>query len=110
MFGIGKLSEQIRRLERIAGRHTQIVEGQVECDEKIVQALAELRAAICLFARKCDQCKQWKPKDAKGWHKREGGSGLHLGYATGGFPTVVSALEKYICPDCMAALKPAGEA
>jgi len=73
----------------------------------------ELESAVCLFARKCGQCKQWKRKDVKGWYK---GPEMVLSSWTGimfidtsGNIRKTSPLAGYICPECMKGLKPADD-
>ena len=95
MFGIGRLERRTKAVEEAVTLHSVELDG-----------IAELRAALSLFARRCDQCGQWKRIDAKGWMVREGEKRSLWGRCMGMYPGPDRYPADYICPDCMAALKP----
>jgi len=96
MFGIGRLRKDVDEFALSLSRSSR------SKDER----LCELEAAIALFARKCDQCGQWKRIDAKGWMVREGEKRSLWGRCMGMYPGPDRYPADYLCPSCMAALKP----
>ena len=94
MFGIGRLERRTKAVEEAVTLHSVELDG-----------IAELRAALSLFARRCDQCGQWKRIDAKGWMKRGCVANSLMWWDAVGM-RIVSG-EQRVCPDCMAALTPA---
>ena len=95
MFGIGRLERRTKAVEEAVTLHSVELDG-----------IAELRAALSLFARRCDQCGQWKRIDAKGWMVREGEKRSLWGRCMGMYPGPDRYPADYLCPSCMAALKP----
>ena len=105
MFGIGRLKALERRINDYFARLHGVED---ECG-RLHNRIVDLCSALSLFARKCDECKEWKSKDAKGWMKRDSlstNSWIFLG------PDGMATTERpahHTCPDCMAKLKPVDE-
>jgi len=95
MFGIGKLWNKV---------------GNLSCDLQTVEAqvlslegkITDLQKGLSLFARFCAQCKQWKPKDLKGWRKQV--------EKVSAFPFESYTVSTYTCSDCMKEFKPVEKA
>ena len=108
MFGIGRLEEDVYNLESDLFRGRGPRPAVYTELRDLRNEIADLRSALSLFARRCDECGQWKRIDAKGWMKRGHSANSLMWFATDG-TLQTSSGERHICPDCMAALKPVDE-